>query len=133
MPLAKYLEAGARVGLGSDVAGSPELSILTQMRTAFYAQNAYRVATGDQRPIVEPLGLLRLGTVDGARALGLDRVTGTLEVGKDADLIAVDPRMTLPPGGEDTDDPEALMSLLIFRERYGMVRGAWVRGRSLPM
>jgi guanine deaminase len=131
MPLAKYLEAGANVGLGSDVAGSPELSILTQMRTAFYAQNAYRVATGDLRPIAEPLGLLRLGTLEGARALGLDRVTGSLEVGKDADLIAIDPRITLPPGGEDSDDPEVLMSLLIFRERPGMVRGAWVRGRLL--
>jgi len=133
MPLAKYLEAGATVGLGSDVAGSPELSILTQMRTGFYAQNAYRVATGDPRPIVDPLGLLRLGTLEGARAMGLDRVTGSLEVGKEADLICVDPRLTLPPGGEDSDDPGTLMSLLIFRERPGMVRGAWVRGRSLPM
>jgi guanine deaminase len=133
MPLAKYLEAGATVGLGSDVAGSPELSILTQMRTGFYAQNAHRVATGDQRPIVDPLELLRLGTLEGARAMGLDRVTGSLEVGKEADLICIDPRLTLPPGGEDSDDPGTLMSLLIFRERPGMVRGAWVRGRSLPM
>ncbi len=133
MPLAKYLGAGAVVGLGSDVAGSPELSILGQMRTGFYAQNAYRVATGDRRPIVDPLGLLRLGTLEGARALGLDARTGSLEVGKEADLIAIDPRMTLPPGGEDSDDPATLMSLLIFRERHGMVRGAWVRGRSLPM
>lgn len=39
--------------------------------------------------------------------------------------------MTLPPGGEDTDEPDSLMSLLIFRERPGMVRGAWVRGRRL--
>ncbi len=131
MPLAKYLEAGATVGLGSDVAGSPELSILTQMRTSFYAQNAHRVATGDPRPIVDPLGLLRLGTLEGARALGLDGVTGSLEVGKEADLIAIDPRMTLPPGGEDSDDPATLMSLLIFRERQGMVRGAWVRGKRL--
>jgi guanine deaminase len=131
MPLAKYLEAGAIVGLGSDVAGSPELSILTQMRTGFYAQNAYRVATRDARPIVDPLGLLRLGTLEGARALGLDAVTGSLEVGKEADFIAIDPRMTLPPGGEDSDDPATLMSLLIFRERHGMVRGAWVRGARL--
>ncbi|MCY7417397.1 MAG: amidohydrolase family protein [Chloroflexi bacterium] len=131
MPLAKYLEAGATVGLGSDVAGSPELSILTQMRTGFYAQNAYRVASGDPRPIVDPLGLLRLGTLEGARALGLDALTGSLEVGKEADLIAIDPRMTLPPGGEDSDDPATLMSLLIFRERPDMVRGAWVRGKRL--
>ena len=73
------------VGLGSDVAGSPELSILTQMRTGFYAQNAHRVATGDPRPIVDPLGLLRLGTLEGARALGLDardRVPGGRQGGR---------------------------------------------------
>ena len=39
---------------------------------------------------------------------------------------------TLPPGGEDTDDPDGLASRLIFREHPGMVRGAWVRGRLLP-
>ncbi len=133
MPLARYLEAGAVVGLGSDVAGSPELSILTQMRTAFYAQNAHRVATGDQRPVVDALGLLRLGTLAGAQALGLDALTGSIEAGKEADLIAIDPGMTLPPGGEDSDDPDTLMSLLIFRERAGMVLAAWVRGVRLEM
>jgi len=60
-------------------------------------------------------------------------VTGSFEEGKEADLICIDTRHTLTPGGEDSDDPDTLMSLLIFRERPGMVRGAWVRGRSLPM
>lgn len=133
MPLARYRAAGASIGLGSDVAGSPELSILTQMRTAFYAQNAHRVATGDPSPIARSLDLLRLGTLSGARALGMDGRTGSLELGKDADLIVVDAAMTLPPGGEDSDDPETLMGLLIFRERPGMVRGAYVRGRALAM
>jgi guanine deaminase len=131
MPLARYLEAGVRIGLGSDVAAAPELSIVTQMRTGFYAQNALRVATRGGDRGLTPLEWLRAGTLDGARALALDRVTGSLEPGKEADLIAVDPRPTLPPGGEDTDDPESLMSRLIFRERSGMVRGAWVRGRML--
>jgi guanine deaminase len=131
MPLARYLETGAVVGLGTDVAGGPELSVFSQMRIGFYAANALRVEMGSAIPAPDPLGMLRLGTLGGARALGLEGRIGSLEQGKDADLIAIDPRMTLPPAGEDSDDPAELMSRLVFRERHGMVRGAWVRGRLL--
>ena len=44
MPLAKYRAAGLHVGLGSDVAAAPELSIVTQMRTGFYAAHALSIA-----------------------------------------------------------------------------------------
>jgi guanine deaminase len=132
MPLSRYLAAGLRVGIGSDVAAAPELSIITEMRTGFYAAHALKVAgRGGDGPVPGPLDWLRLGTLDGARALGLDGAIGSLEAGKEADLIAVDPRLTLPPGGGDTDDPDALAGRLIFREHPGMVRGAWVRGRLL--
>jgi guanine deaminase len=132
MPLARYLDAGAVIGLGSDAAGGPELSVFAQMRIGFYAANARRVETGDPRPAPDPLGMLRIATMGGARALGLDDRIGSLEPGKEADMILVDPRPTLPPAGEDSDDPSELMSRLVFRERAGMVRGAWVRGRLLP-
>lgn len=132
MRLARYLVEGMIAGLGSDVAAAPELSIFTQMRTGFYAQSARRVATGDALPVLDPLAWLRMGTLEGARALGLDSVVGSLEVGKEADLIAVDPTLTLPPGATEDADPVDLVSRLIFRERSGMVRGAWVRGRLLP-
>jgi guanine deaminase len=138
MPLAEWLEAGIAIGLGTDVSGGPDLSLFTVMRVGAYAQNARRVALGDGRPILEPLDWLRLGTLDGARALGLDGSIGSLEVGKDADLIVVDPAMTgpLPAAlGADPDgfaeDPRLLMSRLIFRTHPDMVRGAWVRGRRL--
>jgi guanine deaminase len=132
MPVARYRDAAIVVGLGSDVAGSPEVSIVTQMRTGFYTQNALRVMRGGPAERLEPLDWLRLGTLDGARALGLEESIGSVEAGKEADLIVVDPAQTLPPGGEDSDDPAVLVSRLIFRERAGMVRGAWVRGRLLP-
>jgi guanine deaminase len=131
MPLARYLEAGLAVGLGSDVAGGPDVSIFRQMRVGAQAQSTWRVMGGDDRPALDPLGWLRLGTLEGARALSLDAVTGSLEVGKEADIIALDPSMTSPVDGSVVEDPDELMSRLIFRTHPDMVRAAWVRGRSL--
>lgn len=131
MPLARYLEAGVRVGLGTDVAAGPELSIVSQMRSGFYAQNALHVTGSETRGSLDPMGWLRLATLEGARAMGLGDVVGSLEPGKESDLVCLDPAMVLPPGGEDADEPGALLSRIIFRERSGMVRGAWVRGRRL--
>lgn len=131
MPLARYLEAGVRVGLGTDVAGGPELSVISQMRSGFYVQNALRVAGSETRDNLDPMGWLRLATLEGARAIGLGDVIGSIEQGKEADLVCIDPAMVLPPGGQDADEPGSLLSRLIFRERSGMVRGAWVRGRRL--
>ena len=131
MPLARYLEAGLIVGLGSDVAGGPDLSIFRQMRAASQSQAMRRAMRDGEGPQLDPLGLLRLGTLNGARALGLENVTGSIEVGKEADLIALDPAVTDPVPGADVEDPVELVSRLIFRTHPAMVRAAWVRGRQL--
>jgi len=131
MPLARYLEAGSVVGLGSDVAGGPDLSMVTQMRVGAYVQNALRTVGEDPRPILDPLSWLRLGTLEGARALGLEEAIGSLETGKEADLIAVDPARIAPLTGIDSDDPAEIASRLIFRGHPDMVQAAWVRGRLL--
>jgi guanine deaminase len=131
MPLGRYLEAGLTLGLGSDVAGGPDLSMFSVMRTGFYAQNARRVAGLEQGPVLGPLDWLRLGSLAGAQALGLGDVTGSLEAGKEADLIAVDPAFTAPIPGIVDDEPEDVASRLIFRAHPDMVRAAWVRGRRL--
>jgi guanine deaminase len=131
MPLGRYLEAGLSMGLGSDVAGGPDLSIFSVMRVGSYAQNARRVAGLETGRVLGPLDWLRLGSLGGAEALGLGEVIGSLEAGKEADLIAVDPAFLAPIPGVSDDDPEDLASRLIFRAHPDMVRGAWVRGRRL--
>ncbi len=85
-PLAALLDAGVTTGLGTDsVASNNRVDVLEEARTAQLFQ---RVRAGDAAALPSER-LLRLATLDGARALGLDGRTGSLDVGKDADLCAV--------------------------------------------
>jgi guanine deaminase len=131
MPLGRYLEAGLQVGLGSDVSAGPDLSIFAAMRVGFFSWNALRVEGRTTAAVPGPLRWLRMGTLDGARVLGIDGAVGSLEAGKEADVIAVDPSFTAPVPGDQDDAAEDLMSRLIFRAHPDMVRAAWVRGRAL--
>ena len=134
MQAARYVDAGIPVGLGSDLAAGPELSLFTVMRAAATTQQFLQLSGRMQGE--RPLALsdwLRLGTLDGARVLGIDDRVGSVEVGKEADLILVDPHRTAPlPSAPDPDDPDELLSRLIFRPDPHMVRAAWVRGKLLP-
>jgi guanine deaminase len=134
MPLAAYRAAGMSVGLGSDVAAGPELSLFTVMRAGAVTQRVLEL-TGRASAALAVAGAewLRLATLDGARALGLEAQIGSLEPGKEADLIAIDPRLTTPlPGDEPPlESADDVMSRLVFRPHPNMVRAAWVRGRSL--
>ncbi|HEY9402554.1 MAG TPA: 5'-deoxyadenosine deaminase [Pyrinomonadaceae bacterium] len=84
-PITDMLARGISVSLGAD--GAPcnnRLDMFTEMRTAALLQ---KVAHGaDALPARR---VLQMATIDGARALGLDSETGTLEVGKRADCIVV--------------------------------------------
>jgi aminodeoxyfutalosine deaminase len=85
-PLRQMVEAGIRVGLGTDSVGSNNrLDLLEEARAASLLHRAGQRA----HDYLSPAELLRLATVDGARALGMDDRVGTLEPGKDADLCAV--------------------------------------------
>jgi guanine deaminase len=135
MPLARYLAAGLRVGLGSDVAAGPDAPLFSVMRAGAYTENALRAAGLSDAPPLSPGDWLRLGTLGGAEALGLEDRIGSVEVGKEADLIAVDPSVTLPlegVGAHEDGPSDEMLSRLIFRAHPAMVRGAWVRGRLLP-
>jgi 5-methylthioadenosine/S-adenosylhomocysteine deaminase len=84
-PIAKLLEEGISVSLGADGAAcNNRLDMFTEMRTAALLQKALH------GPEVLAAGrVLRMATIDGARALGLDTEIGSLEVGKRADVAVV--------------------------------------------
>lgn len=85
-PYPELVAANVRVGLGTDSVGSNNrLDLLEEARIASVLHRA-RVANCG---VLGPADLLRMVTIDGARALGLEDRIGTLEPGKDADLCAV--------------------------------------------
>jgi len=133
MPLAAYRTAGMTVGLGSDVAAGPEVSIFSVMRAGAVTQRVLELTgRADPATALRPLDWLRMGTLDGARVLGMDAEIGSLEIGKEADLIAIDPRFTEPLPGEDSpSSADEVAGRLVFRPHSDMVRAAWVRGRLL--
>ena len=86
-PVAKMQQMGISLGLGSDGAASNNrLDLFGEMRLAALLAKG---STGDptQLPAHE---VLRMATLNGAKALGLDRLTGSITPGKAADLCAVD-------------------------------------------
>ncbi len=85
-PFADFLRAGLDVGLGSDsVASNNVCDVLGEAR---YAVLAARSADADA-PMIKADEALRAATAGGARALGLGDITGALEEGRQADLVAV--------------------------------------------
>jgi len=84
----ELLAAGVPVGLGSDGAVSANaLELFTPMRTAAVL---HRVGADADATAVGARAAVRMATIEGARAVGVGALTGSLEVGKAADLIVLD-------------------------------------------
>ncbi len=86
-PLSKMLQAGIVVSLGTDGSSSNNnLNLFEEMNLASLLAKGI-----NQNPAVVPAyEVLRMGTINGAKALNIDNHVGTLEAGKKADLILVD-------------------------------------------
>lgn len=85
-PLAKLIGRGIKVGLGSDsMASNNVCDLFEEARfAALFARNANRASK-----FLQPHELIETATLGGARALGLESEIGSLEPGKQADMIVV--------------------------------------------
>ena len=121
-PVDKLMRAGVNVSLGTDGAASNnDLDMFSEMRTAAILAKA---CSGDARAL-PAYKALQMATINGAKALGLDHLTGTLEAGKRADVIAVklDELNTQP-----IHNP---VSQLVYSTKSSQVKYVWVNGKLL--
>jgi 5-methylthioadenosine/S-adenosylhomocysteine deaminase len=121
-PVAKLLEQDINVCLGSDGAASNNsLNLFAEMRSAALLAKA---VAGDAS-VVNDWQALEMATINGAKALAIDHITGSLEVGKAADLIAVD------LGGLEKQPLYKPVSQLVYTECATDVSDSWVAGKRL--
>jgi 5-methylthioadenosine/S-adenosylhomocysteine deaminase len=119
-PVARFIEAGITVALGSDSAASNNrLDIFTEMRTAALLAKAQ---SGDAS-MVKASHALRMATMGGACALGLEHCIGSIETGKLADLACID------LGAPGTQPVYDVVSQLVYAARSDQVSDVWVGGR----
>ncbi|MCC6133001.1 MAG: amidohydrolase family protein [Acidobacteria bacterium] len=86
-PIPEYRQQGIRVSLGAD--GAPcndRLDVFSEMRLAALMQKVRSHAGA-----LSAYEVVRMATIEGADALGLGSETGTIEIGKKADLVLLDP------------------------------------------
>lgn len=120
-PVTKLLNAGINVALGTDSSSSNNnLDMFGEMRSAtLLAKISSMDATA-----VPAEQVLQMATINGARALGIDDITGSLEVGKFADIVAVnfDTIETIP-----VYDP---ISHLVYCSSRDHVTDVWIAGKQ---
>src|SRR4029079_8962550 len=98
-PVEAMRKAGVAVGLGTDGAASNnDLDMFEAMRQAAFL---HKLVAGDPRAIPAPVAL-EMATIDGARAMGMDKVIGSLEPGKRADLLIVSMSSARPNPNADS-------------------------------
>lgn len=86
-PLHSFVEKGIRVGIGTDSpASNSTIDFFDEMRVGLLTQRGI----GGETAYYTGQRFVRMATLGGAQALKIDHLVGTLEVGKRADVIAVD-------------------------------------------
>ncbi|ALG66813.1 TRZ/ATZ family hydrolase [Beggiatoa leptomitoformis] len=121
-PVQKLLNAGVNVALGTDgTASNDDLDMLGEMRTAALLAKA---VSHDARS-VSAAQALTMATLNGAKALGIEEITGSLVVGKSADLVAINMSEL------ETQPIYNALSHLVYTVSRDKVTDVWVAGRQL--
>ncbi len=121
-PVARCLAAGINVALGTDGAASNnDLDMFGEMRTAALLGKA---VAGDAS-VIPAMTALRMATINGAKALGLDNCCGSLSLGKAADVIAIDLNYL------ETQPLYCPVSQIVYAASRQQVTDVWVAGKRL--
>ena len=121
-PVARLLDAGINVALGTDGAASNnDLDMLSEIQSAALLAKG---VSGDACA-VPAREALRMATLNGARALGIQDETGSFAVGKSADIVAVD---LSQPETQPVYNPVSQLVYAVGREQ---VRHVWIKGRQV--
>ncbi len=122
-PLDKFISAGLTVGLGTDSPAAVDTTdMIDEMRIGLMIT---RATSTELRMHASSARTLRMATIDSAKALGLDDKVGSLEPGKQADIIAIDLHNSHQ---NPTTDPE---SAVIYTANQDNVKMTMVAGRIL--
>jgi 5-methylthioadenosine/S-adenosylhomocysteine deaminase len=121
-PVHQLLQAGVNVALGTDGAASNnDLDMLDELRAAALLAKA----VANDATVVPAHTALRMATLNGARALGLEDRTGSLEAGKAADMAAINLSAI---GSQPVYDP---LSQIVYTAGRDQVTDVWVAGKRL--
>lgn len=122
-----YREQGVTVALGTD--GEKENNNLDMLEEMKFASLLQKVSTLDPT-VGDPWDILDMATLSGAKALGLSDIAGSLEPGKQADIVVVDLRgvhfVPVLRGGDFN-----IPAHLVFTASSHDVSDVWVQGRRL--
>jgi 5-methylthioadenosine/S-adenosylhomocysteine deaminase len=121
-PANQLLQEGINVALGTDgCASNNNLDMFGEMHTAALLGKA----VAKDAAALSAAEVLAMATINGAKALGLDDITGSLEVGKAADIIAV---KLDPIDQQPMYDP---ISQLVYTHNGQRISHSWVNGKAL--
>ena len=121
-PVTKLKGAGVNVALGTDGAASNNrLNGLAEMQAAALLA---KLESGDPTALSASESI-QMATLDGARALALDHVTGSLEAGKSADFIAID------LSGFNMAPNHQLESNVVYAAAGTEVTHSWIAGNNV--
>lgn len=119
-PIARYRAAGLNVAIGTDGAASNNvLDVLSEIRLAALLAKV----SADDASAVSASEALYMGTLGGARALGLAETTGSMIVGKWADLACLD------LGALNSQPIYDVSSQLVYAAGASQVSDVWVAGK----